>query len=273
MHITDPTRYPYSPSATYTTGTHSLWSAITLENSIGISHLVLVQPSLYAENNTLLLTQLRALGPERARAVVQFPLDTPVVDELRDWHALGVRGVRLNLLDKAKKMNNTALAQLIESYADVVRPIGWVLQVYLSMDRIRDIEGTLLGLNVTLCFDHFGHPALPALQPGDDEAFDAYESVVGFASLIRLIAQGRTWVKFSAVYRLDPGMVAVNSVARAILRVRTDRVVFATDWPHTQFEEYDVRPFVERCLEWAKEFNCVEQMFSANARTLWDVEE
>jgi predicted TIM-barrel fold metal-dependent hydrolase len=269
MHILDPIRYPYDPSATYNTSVHSLWSAIDFETRTGMSHIVLVQPSLYAQNNTFLLLQLRALGPERARAVVQFAPDTaPAL--LAEWHSLGVRGVRLNLLDTAKQMNNTELAQLVRSYADIVRPLNWTLQIYINMERIRDIESTLLALNVTLCFDHFGHPKLPALQPGEDARFDAY-SVPGFGSLIKLIEQGKTWVKFSAAYRVDPKMVALNSVAREILKVRTDRMVFATDWPHTRFEDYDVRPFVERCLAWAQEFNCVEQMFSGNARTLWDV--
>lgn len=270
MHILDPIRFPYDPSAPYTTGVYSLWSALDFESSIGVSHLVLVQPSLYAENNTFLLTQLRALGPDRARAVVQFPLDTKK-EVLAEWHELGVRGVRLNLLTKAKEMSDEMLAQLVRSYADAVRGLGWVLQIYIGMERIRDIEETLLGLNVTLCFDHFGHPELPALEPGKQEEFDVYE-VPGFASLIKLMQQGMTWVKFSAAYRVDPKMVALNSVAREILRLRTDRTVFATDWPHTRFEDYDIRPFVQRCLDWAREFNCTEQMFSGNARALWDVE-
>lgn len=189
---------------------------------------------------------------------------------LEEWHGLGVRGVRLNLLDRAKEMNDTVLAGLVKQYADVVRPLGWVLQIYISMDRIADVEETLSGLNVTLCFDHFGHPELPALEEGEEKGFDVY-SVKGFAALIRLIGKGRTWVKFSGAYRVDGRMVALNSVAREILKVRTDRMVFATDWPHTRFEDYDVRPFVRRCLEWAQEFNCVERMFSGNAKTLWDV--
>ncbi|USP80586.1 uncharacterized protein yc1106_07860 [Curvularia clavata] len=271
MHILDPIRFPYDPSASYTTGVHSLWSAIDFETSVGMSHIVLVQPSLYAENNTFLFLHLRALGPHRARAVVQFPLDTKQ-EVLREWHELGVRGVRLNLLDSAKNMSDAVLARLVQGYADAVRPLGWVLQIYIDMERIGDIEETLLGLNVTLCFDHFGHPELPSLEQGQEGMFDVY-LVPGFGSLIKLMKQGRTWVKFSAAYRVDPKMVALNNVAREILRLRTDRMVFATDWPHTRFEDYDVRPFVKRCLEWAEEFNCVEQMFSGNARTLWDVKE
>ncbi|EMD87545.1 hypothetical protein COCC4DRAFT_39141 [Bipolaris maydis ATCC 48331] len=270
MHILDPIRYPYDPSAPYNTSVHSLWSALTFETRLGISNIVIVQPSLYANNNTFLLTQLRAIGPENARGVVQFAPDIArgVLDE---WHGLGVRGVRLNLLDRAKEMNDSVLAGLVQQYADVVRPLGWVLQIYISMDRIADIEETLSGLNVTLCFDHFGHPELPALKEGQEKGFDVY-SVKGFAALIRLIGEGRTWVKFSGAYRIDGKMVALNNVASEILKVRTDRMVFATDWPHTRFEDYDVRPFVKRCLEWAQEFNCVDQMFSGNAKTLWDVE-
>ncbi|KAL6154432.1 hypothetical protein ACJBU6_07695 [Exserohilum turcicum] len=271
MHIIDAIRFPLSASATYTIGVHSLWSGLAFETSIAMTGLVIVQPSVYGTDNTLLLQVLGALGPSSARGVVQVPVNVSRA-ELRAWHRVGVRGVRLNLQSTTETLDAAALALRVKAYAEIVRPLRWVLQIYTGMERLREIEDTLLGLNVTLCFDHFAGPALPALAPGEQDQFDVY-SVPGFASLVRLLQQGRTYVKFSAAYRVDGQGVALESVAREMLRLRSDRMVFGTDWPHTRFEEYNVGPFVQRCLEWAEEFDCVEELFSSNARRLWDVQE
>src|SRR5687768_1673167 len=62
----------------------------------GVRHLVLVQPSVYGTDNTLMLRAL-AVEPGRHRGVAV--VDDPVSDgELDAMHAAGVRGVRLNLV-------------------------------------------------------------------------------------------------------------------------------------------------------------------------------
>ena len=63
---------------------------------LGVGHLVLVQPSVYGTDNRLVLDAL-AREPGRHRAVVV--VDTDIADsELHTMHALGVRGVRFNLV-------------------------------------------------------------------------------------------------------------------------------------------------------------------------------
>jgi predicted TIM-barrel fold metal-dependent hydrolase len=56
-----------------------------------------------------------------------------------------------------------------------------------------------------------------------------------------------------------------------LLKVAGDRVVFASDWPHTRFDGLDVKPFVERCLQWTDEAGLTENVFTVNAKKLWDV--
>ena len=62
----------------------------------GVGHLVLVQPSVYGTDNSLLLRSL-AVEPGRHRGVAV--VDEDVSDaELDAMHAHGVRGVRFNLV-------------------------------------------------------------------------------------------------------------------------------------------------------------------------------
>ena len=146
-----------------------------------------------------------------------------------------------------------------------------MLQIYVDMEVLEEIEDVISGLNVTLVFDHFGHPKIPDLTPEDQASFDPY-SVKGFGSLIRLIKAGNAYIKFSGAYRIEPSLIGLEVMAKEILRKRTDRTVFATDWPHTRFERLDIRPFIQTVLDWATEFKCVDEVFATNARALWRVD-
>ncbi|EMC96292.1 hypothetical protein BAUCODRAFT_70509 [Baudoinia panamericana UAMH 10762] len=268
MHIIDPDRYPLAPGAAYVPPVHNIWDAVANETTFGMKHIVIVQPSIYGYDNTALLESLRALGPTRARAVVQFQ---PSINRttLQAWHQLGVRGVRLNLQSTDQTVNATAFAATLRQYADIIRPLGWVLQAYISMDLIGALESTIRDLGVPFCVDHFGQPSASPVN-SSAKNFDPY-TIPGFPATIRLLQGGHMWVKFSANYRVNLTAHGLETVGKEILRVRSDRVVWATDWPHTRFEGVDIRPFEEEVLEWCEEIDAVEQVFSTNAKCLWGI--
>jgi len=76
---------------------------------------------------------------------------------------------------------------------------------------------------VDVVVDHFG---LPDPELGVDDP--------GFRALLAL-ASRRVWVKLSGQYRNGPGLAAK---AMPLLRgaFGLDRLVWGSDWPHTQFE-------------------------------------
>ncbi|KAI6803874.1 amidohydrolase 2 [Hortaea werneckii] len=269
MHNIDPARYPLAADAAYTPSGHSLWDAVSFENSVSMKNIVVVQPSIYGNDNTALLDALRGLGPDRSRGVVVFDSESIDNTTLTEWHELGVRGVRLNLASTDAEPDPEAFARTLRDYAAIIKPFGWTLQVYMSMDMMPTLAPTFRDLDVKVCFDHFAQPTMPNTTQSAGP-FDPY-TINGFADFIELLKEGRTWVKFSAPYRVDLTADQLDVMAREILAVRNDRVVYATDWPHTRFEGLDIRPFEARCLEWAEDAKCVDKVFSTNAHQLWDI--
>lgn len=270
MHIVDPSRYPLAPEAVYTPSISGTWDAVANETAFGMQHITIIQPSIYGNDNSILLDALTGLGPDRARGVVGFEPNISTAT-LHEWHAKGVRGVRLNAVSDGKAVDVPKLARQLQTYADIVRPLGWVLQIYVDMEILEEVEDVISGLNVTLVLDHFAHPEIPDLTPEDQASFDPY-SVKGFGPLIRLIKAGNTYIKFSGAYRIEPSLIGLEVMAKEILKTRTDRTVFASDWPHTRFERLDIRPFIQTVLDWATEFKCVDEVFATNARALWRVD-
>lgn len=275
MHVTSPA-YPLAPAAQYAPSAHPLSAALALERRLlgPSARIVLVQPSVYGTDNACTLDALReAGGPARARAVVQIDPGSVTRGQLEGWHALGVRGVRVNLVSVGKwGMGARELEEVLERQSEAVRGLGWALQLYVPLRMCVALEGVVPRLGVRVVLDHMGQPGLP--HAGYARTRDPYE-LEGFAAMVRLLEGGHVWVKMSAAYRIgkeEDYLGEVEPIAREILCMggRT-RVVFATDWPHTRFEGMDVEPFVKKVVEWCEgDEELLRRVFRDNAQELWD---
>ncbi|KAL1304317.1 hypothetical protein AAFC00_000720 [Neodothiora populina] len=267
MHVTSPD-YALASTAAYKPSLHSLEQAMAFESTIGVSNIVLVQPSIYGNDNSCLLDALKAVGPRHGRGVVGIDPATIDVGIMKEWHEMGVRGVRLNLKSTNARFTEESLSDMLLAYAKVVRPMNWVLELFVGMESIEMLERVIKKLEgVRLCIAHFGAPTLPSKNMLDPYGLE------GFRSLTNLLQDGNTWVKLSAAYRFDsdPNMRCIATVGKELLRVAGDRAVFASDWPHTRFDGLDVKPFVAQCLRWTEELGVTEKVFCTNAEELWDV--
>ncbi|GKZ69722.1 hypothetical protein AnigIFM50267_004943 [Aspergillus niger] len=269
MHVVEPERFPVSANAVYQPPEHTVEDAMNFESTLGIEKIVLVQPSIYGTDNSCLLEALKILGPARGRGVVVIDPTNIDAKTLEEWHLLGVRGVRVNLKSVGKVLSEHELTETLLQHAQIVRPFGWTIQVYVSLDMVPLLERVVPQLGVKLCIDHFGGPDLTAVQH-DGESFNPY-MLPGFSSLISLLRGGETYVKISAPYRLskDEEYRDLEAMAQEFLEAAPDRVIYATDWPHTRFSGVDIEPFTETCLRiCAKESGLAERVFRDNAEEM-----
>ena len=251
MHVVEPERFPVSKTAVYQPSVHTLQDALSFESMLGVENLVFVQPSIYGTDNSCLLNALAKLGPSRGRGVVVVDPATIQSETLDEWHALGVRGLRVNLQSVGKVMEQSELEETLLRHAEIARPRNWVIEVYLPLKMVPMLESVVPRLGVSVCIDHFGSPDLsPVLRALDNGPFNPY-TLPGFRSLISLIQAGSTYIKVSAPYRLTTNrtMCELKAMAREFLAAAPNRVIYATDWPHTRFTGVDISPFTEWCLD------------------------
>lgn len=64
----------------------------------------------------------------------------------------------------------------------------------------------------------------------------------------------------------------IQATTLELLRTASDRVVYATDWPHTRSDNVDIRPFTEACLQWCGDSEVIEKVFRLNAEEMLGVE-
>lgn len=195
---------------------------LPLLNAHGMTHAVLVQPSFLGTDNRYLLQAL-SVHAERLRGVaVVAPSVTE--DELADLQRRGVTGIRLNLMEQALPELG---AQPWTSLFDNVARLGWHVELHRNAVDLAPIIDRLLDRSVRVVVDHFGRPD-PALGTQDR----------GFKALLGYGKTGRVWVKVSGAYRCatPASTFVLDAMAQLIEQFGSERLMWGSDWPHTQFE-------------------------------------
>lgn len=207
---------PLTSPRSYTPQPEPLEGWLGLSDMFGISRGVLVQPSVYGLDNSVLLSAL-AREQARLRGIVVISAKTSL-PELQRLHECGVRGVRINLRNKGGIGLNA-----VEALAPRIRDLGWHLQFQIGPDQIATVADLCDLHQIDGVIDHL------AFMPLDSPA-------TALADLQTALAAGRVWVKISAPYRLRDrdDRSGYRHVVAALAERHADRLLWGSDWPHTE---------------------------------------
>lgn len=189
-------------------------------DTLGIERGVLVQPSVYGTDNRAMLEAL-ARDSRRLRGVAVLPFDVSA-DEVSRYHALGVRGVRCNIVDLKDGRGKLPIDGL-RMLARTIDRWGWHIEFLMHVNEFPDLDTQLADLPVPLVFGHLGY--VPTQTGASD----------GFEALLRLAHARRAWVKLTAPYRLTPEAYPYPSTLGAAQRLLDEaptRLLWGSDWPH-----------------------------------------
>ena len=218
--------YPMVADRHYTPGEAPHEALLAHLGRHGLERVVIVQPSVYGTDNRCMLDSLDRLdGMGRGVAVLDDAVDAA---GLKALHRRGVRALRVNV--ESAGLRDTAIVQAaLDRWAGRIEMLGWHLQLYAAPDTIAGLAEHLAQMPVAVVLDHFA--MVPASLPLDDPRA---------AALLGLLRSGNAYVKLSAPYRLGAaGSTAdtdVGALAGAFLAVAPERVLWGSDWPHTDRE-------------------------------------
>ncbi len=229
-HICGPsTIYPYTAERIYTPPDATIASYRHLLAVLGVARAVLVQPSVYGTDNRAMLAALRAAGEGfRGVAVVE---PTIAVRDVEALHSAGIRGVRLNLVDR-RDDRNAVPVEMVRALADRIAPFGWHIEFLVNLDEAPGFAGAVADLTVPIVVGHLGYPRAGARD---------WTKAPAFADLLSLIAGGRCWVKLTGPYRIsgvaDLPYEDVDAVAARLAQAAPGRLIWGTDWPHVMMKK------------------------------------
>lgn len=261
IHIFDPVRFTY-PNPTSTPPPAALvQDYLVLRERIRTTRTVIVTPSNYATDNRCTLDAIAQLGQRLARGVAVID-DTFTDDQLVAMHEGGIRGIRFNLTRPGG-----AGADLIQPLAARVAALGWHVQIHMTADGIVANESILSGLPTPLVIDHMGR------IPGT-----VGTSHAAYATIMRLVDAGRTWVKVSGVYHESvvgpPTYADRSAIGAAFVHAAPKRMVWGSDWPHPTASRGEVpmpndTDLLNLFARWAVDHQTIKQVLVRNPNELY----
>ena len=262
-HILGPkAKYAYSPARVYTPPDCLLPDYVHMLDRLGLERSVLVQPSVYGTDNTVMLEAMRTAG-NRFRGVAVVEDDIPD-DELKQLDAAGVRGVRVNIVDVKDRKPGTLPMDSLEKLARRVAPLGWHMEFLMHADEFPDLDRAFADFPVDIVLGHLGY------MKTDKGLRNA-----GFQAFLRLMKAGRAWVKLTGPSRITTtgGLPYADVVpyARALLETNPERVIWGTDWPHVIIKTLmpNDGDLADLLSDWVPEARLREQVLVRNPARLY----
>lgn len=263
-HICGPmTQFAYSERRIYTPPDAPLAAYRHMLATLGVDRAVLIQPSVYGTDNTVMLAAMAELGPARCRAVAVVE-DDIADSELERMNAAGVRGVRINVVDVAEGKGVLPMAALTR-LGSRVQKFGWHVEFLMHADEYPDLDHQFADFPVDIVLGHLGY-----MKTGKGVADKGYQA------MLRLMQRGKCWVKLTGPYRIsDEPLPHADTVefARALLEAAPGRVIWGSDWPHVMVKGAmpNDGDLADLLLEWVPEA-LREQVLVSNPAKLYGFE-
>jgi len=221
-----PETFPFLSTHEYTPPAAPLEHYLKMTEVIGIERAVVVQPSVHGLDNSATLDAIKNSGG-RFRGVARMDDKTPK-SELQRLHDAGIRGVRFNLLDRPR--GNVKLDVLDRCVEHIVE-LDWSVDLHIDTTNLLEQEKRIRAMPVPVVIDHMARvkPAEGLNQPA-------------FQLLLELMKDKHVWVKVSGADKIcntrvhsyyGLPFIEVVPFARAVIAAAPDRVIWGTDWPHS----------------------------------------
>jgi predicted TIM-barrel fold metal-dependent hydrolase len=213
----------------------------------------------------------------KGRGVVVIDPDTVTDEDLDKMHAIGVRGIRVNFHTRKEKISREAFQTLVQKYADRIRRLNWVIQLWIELYQFALVADVIPQLGVDVVIDHLGGPHSTTTRIQEQD---------GYKEIVKLLREKKMHVKLSGIYRFKgEEMPGLDEYVTEILQCAPDQVVWGSDRPHPagpernpdgdpyksqEYLEIDIPAFIERCRAWAgHDEHLIKKIFVDNPRRLW----
>lgn len=194
------------------------------QDSVNISHGVLIQPSFLGTDNSYIENALLS-APTRLRAIAVVDHTSITEQELDRLHGLGFVGIRLNLV--GKELENFE-QEAWQRFFKQLEKRQWQVEIQRNFDDLAACVPAIARSGVNVVVDHFGLP-----KHGIDTAKAEH------ADLLKVLRNHpNIWLKLSAPYRADLTLQSATQVLEIFENTCAglDRFLWGSDWPHTQHE-------------------------------------
>jgi predicted TIM-barrel fold metal-dependent hydrolase len=263
-HVFGPAaRFAYAEDRSYTPPDAPLEKYLSMLDRTGFARGVLVQGSAHGRDNSAMLDAI-ARQPERLRGIAVADADVAPAT-LREWNAIGVRGLRFNHFFRGGQLHYRGGVPLeaAKRLAPVMADLGWHLQLWIDVKDLPHALAFLESLHLPVVIDHMGRTDARAGT-----------GTPGFKSLLRAVGEGWCWAKLSGAHRLSrqaPDYFDARPFHEALVSANPENLVWGGDWPHPRVEGEmpDAGHLFELFQQWTPDPDVQERILVANPAKLY----
>jgi 2-pyrone-4,6-dicarboxylate lactonase len=234
-----------------------------MQETVGTTRGLLVQPTLYGTDPTALLDALRqGRGWVRGIATATRAVGDRTLDEMHD---AGVRGLRfIEMPDPrggGRYSGGVGTDELI-ALAPRLRERGWHAQIWARADDHARLLPSLIPLGLPIVLDHMGSPTT-----GHGAGAAAFRQIVSH------LADGDIWVKLPLCRnsRVFPDYSDLRPFHEALVTANPRHLVWGSDWPHVRMGDLapDVGHLLDLFFTWVGSAATRQQILVDNAHALF----
>ena len=224
-----PDRFPYADSRRYTPPAAPIEHFWAMASVIGVERGFLLHASAHGFDNAVTLDAV-ARSDGRLRAVLRAT-DRYDAATLKQLHAQGVRGMRFNFIERLKTSAESGLfdGERLQKVAAQIAPLRWFIDLHIEAPLVVQNADLLRRVPVPIMIDHF---AKVNLAQGVDHPTAR--------TLLDLLGEPNIWIKLSGhPPRVSAGatLAQLTTMAQAMIARAPDRVIWGSDWPHSDVFE------------------------------------
>lgn len=227
FHIFGPAaKFPFAEKRSYTPDDAPLEALLKMLDTLGVARGVVVQGHPYGTDNTVVLDALRR-APQRLRGTAIVRPDTGR-DELKKMADAGVRALRFHHMPHGVGFSPLGM-QSFEKLAPAMADLGLHAQFMMDANALDSALPFFKNWKLPIVLDHMGNV---------DGAKGTNQ--LGVQQMVRLLGEGRIWVKVSGSYRVStqyPDYPDARPIHEALVKANPDQIVWGTDWPHPRLEK------------------------------------
>ena len=250
---------PSAPGGPPPPGNFPIVMYLEVQQRLGLSRVVVVQPNAYQDDNRVTLEAIRALGPgAKGVGVVRPGVADAEIERLTQGGIVAQRIFQLPWGAVGFDRMHEVMAR--------VHPFGWHANVQLDGRELPKWEQSIRRLPGRFVIDHTGKFLEPVAVDSEP-----------FKSLRRLVDTGRCWVKLSAPYETSkagaPKYEDVGKLAKALVKHAPERMLWASNWPHPSApmdHKPDDADLIDLLLDWAPDEATRRKILSDNPAALYD---
>jgi predicted TIM-barrel fold metal-dependent hydrolase len=250
-------QYPLAADRSYTPPEALVADYQALLARLGLSNGVLVHPSAYGDDFSLLFDALERHANLRGVVVVRQDTTQPL-ERLRER---GVRAARFSHRSgSGANFAGSASFDDLLALAPRLADAGLHAELWTDTQALPAIADRLRALPVPVVIDHMG-------------GFDVTAGVEqpGFACLRKLVADGHAWVKLCAYRNLlaSADFELGRPFHEALVRANPQRLIWGSDWPHLRVVPApDAAQLLDALRRWTPA-DRLAQILVANPATLY----